>query len=212
MASIAEILSSCGKEGERIYSLPWGYVNVANIDEDSNQIKLDCGNGSVCWLDGNGRLTSEGECLIWPSCDQRDWEAWGKERAAEATPALEIGDYVNYANMQWFVDVIECTGRIELTSVVGNKSVILYQTSRDKITKASKFEPSALQPYDRVIARFSKEADEGYRNIWSASHYSHKEDGLYFLDWYCCSHVVPYNDLTKHLIGTTDDAPDFYRL
>lgn len=210
MATVAEILSSVGKTGERIYSVPWGYVHVAAINEDRNQIKLDCGNGNVCWLDGNGRLTSEGECLIWPSYDQRDWKAWGKERAA--APSLEIGDYVSYGGMQWFVDIIECTGRIELKSVVGCKGVILYQTSRDKITKASKFDPSALQPYDKVIARFSKVAEEGYRDRWFAAQYSHKEDGLYFLDWYCCSHVVPYNDLTKHLIGTTDDAPDFYRL
>lgn len=212
MASIAEILSSIGKKGERIYSLPWGYVNVANIDEDSDQIKLDCGNGNVCWLDGNGRLTSEGECLIWPSYDKRDWEAWGKERTEMATPTLETGDYVHYANMQWFVDVIECTGRIELSSVVGNKGVVLYMTSRDKITKASKFDPSALQPFDRVLVRCSKVDGNNYLNRWYAAYYSHCEDGRYFTDGVGYKYCVPYNDLTKHLIGTTDDAPDFYRL
>lgn len=204
MATVAEILSSVGKTGERIYSVPWGYVNVANIDEDSNQIKLDCGNGNVCWLDGNGRLTSEGECLIWPSYDQRDWEAWGKEQAAK--PTLDIGDYVNYGGTQWYVDVIECTGRIELTSVVGNKGIVFYKT--DNVTKAGKFDQSALQPYDRVIVRFS-DRDKWRPDFWG---YRRPDDGLH-----CCTggtimQMVPYNEKTKHLIGSADGAPDFYKL
>lgn len=206
MASVAEILLSCGKTGERIYSVPWGYVNVASVDEDNKQIKLDCGNGNVCWLDGNGRLTSDGECLIWPSYDQRDWEAWGKERMS--APSLEVGDYVSYGGMQWFVDVIECTGRIELKSVVGCKGVIIYRTTRDEITKADKFDQSALQPFDKVIARYVG-IDRWRPDFWG---YRRPKDGLH-----CCTggtvmQIVPYNDLTKHLIGTTDDAPDFYRL
>jgi hypothetical protein len=205
MASIAEILSSVGKPGERIYSVPWGYVNVASVDEDNKQIKLDCGNGNVCWLDGDGRLTSEGECVIWPSYDQRDWEAWGKERAA--APSLEIGDYVSYGGMQWFVDVIECTGRVELKSVVGCKGVIIYRTTRDEIAKADKFDPSALQPFDKVIARYVS-TDRWRPDFWG---YMSPDD------IFCCTagmvtQIVPYNDLTKHLIGTTDDAPEFYRL
>ena len=210
MASIAEILSSCAKNNERIYSAPWGYVNVACVDEENNQIKLDCGNGNVCWLDSNGRLTSEGECLIWPSYGQRDWEAWGKERAA--TLDLEMGDHVEYAGMQWFVDLVECTGRIELKSEVGVKGVILYNTSRDKINKADKFDPTQLRPFDKVLGRFTEAETEGFRNRWFAALYSHAIDDLHFIDWYTCHHVVPYNDLTKHLIGTTDEAPEFYRL
>lgn len=207
MASIAEILSSVGKTGERIYSVPWGYVHVAAINESRDQIKLDCGNGNVCWLDGDGRLTSDGECLIWPSYECRDWEAWGKERMS--APSLEVGDYVNYGGMQWFVDVIECTGRIELKSVVGCKGVIIYRTTRDEIAKADKFDPSALQEFDKVIV-----ANICSKTEWRAANYSHRcADGIYVASavrgWTDC---IPYNDLTKHLIGTTDDAPDFYRL
>lgn len=213
MASVAEILSSCGKRGDRIYSVPWGYVKLASVDmgsDDCYHIKLDCGNDNVCWLDGDGRLTSDGECLIWPSYTQRDWEAWGKEHTE--SPSLEVGDYVEYGGMQWFVEFVECTGRIELTSVVGNKGVVLYQTSRDKITKAEKFDHSQLQTYDRVLVRSSKVDGNNYLNRWYAAFFSHYEDGRYFTDGFGYKYCVPYNDTTKHLVGTTDDAPDFYKL
>lgn len=73
-----------------------------------------------------------------------------------------------------------------------------------------KFDPNTLQPFDRVIARNFND------QIWHADIFSHveiDEDDSYYNvikdDDYLM--VIPYNDDTKHLIGTTDKAPEYYR-
>ena len=74
--------------------------------------------------------------------------------------------------------------------------------------KKEKFDPKTLNHYDKVLARDSHNA------TWLCKWFSHIDlskfykyattDGLYR---YC----IPYNDDTKHLVGTTDEAPEFYR-
>ena len=73
--------------------------------------------------------------------------------------------------------------------------------------KKERFDPKTLKPFDRVLAMNS--------STWHCTTFSHLRNtksefvydcgGIYFR--YC----IPYNDDTKHLIGTTDEAPDFYR-
>lgn len=75
----------------------------------------------------------------------------------------------------------------------------------DKPNK-ERFDPKTLKPFDRVLARC--------------------EDGIWFSDLFCyigldiifkigrdvgASTVIPYNDETKHLLGTAEEAPDYYR-
>lgn len=71
-----------------------------------------------------------------------------------------------------------------------------------------KFDVSSLQPFDRVLVRDSEDCE------WRANFFSHidkEEDNFPFVcsigDWDQC---IPYNDNTKHLIGTSDSAPEFY--
>ena len=73
--------------------------------------------------------------------------------------------------------------------------------------KKDKFDPKTLQPFDKVLVR------DDYNEMWSCSIFSHiqKEaypystvSGIYL---YC----IPYNDDTKHLVGTTEEAPEYYR-
>ena len=71
-----------------------------------------------------------------------------------------------------------------------------------------KFDPKTLKPFDRVIVRNNN--DE-----WKCAIFSHIKgyDSDYRYD--CCymiyKYCIPYNDETKHLIGTTDEAPEYYR-
>ena len=71
-----------------------------------------------------------------------------------------------------------------------------------------KFDPKTLQPFDRVIAR-SYCDDE-----WDCDIFSHINQEYSFpyvcigQAWKCC---IPYNDDTKHLVGTTEEAPEYYR-
>ena len=69
-----------------------------------------------------------------------------------------------------------------------------------------KFDPHTLIPFDKVIARKDSEDD------WHIDFFScFKLKELPFcLSGLKCD-VIPYNDDTKHLVGTMDDVPDFYR-
>lgn len=103
----------------------------------------------------NGRYFSNGECVLFPSKDQRDW---------------------NKFTAPWY--------------------------------KKDKFDPSTLKPFDKVLVQISRD------DIWSVDFFSYYNDeykkcictGLvhYF---YC----IPYNDETKDLVGTCDEAPDYYK-
>lgn len=69
-----------------------------------------------------------------------------------------------------------------------------------------KFDVLSLQPFDKVLVRFSDD------NRWVASLFSFYIKGAkpfvaMGVTWTQC---VPYNDETKHLLGTKDPAPEFY--
>ena len=76
--------------------------------------------------------------------------------------------------------------------------------------KKEKFDPKTLQPYDKVLVRDSRS------DKWRCQLFSHilKDD-----DYFCAciyssyryGNCIPYNDDTKHLIGTTDEVNEFYR-
>lgn len=81
--------------------------------------------------------------------------------------------------------------------------------------KKPKFDPKTLQPFDKVLVR-NCDADK-----WKCAHFSYMEpsfigtiyvtsmlfrDRIHYND-----NCIPYNDDTKHLVGTTDEAPEFYR-
>ena len=74
-----------------------------------------------------------------------------------------------------------------------------------------RFDPKTLKVFDRVLVRFDCGA-------WSATLFSHLIDSKFAnkkYDIICCGSVfgycIPYNDETKHLVGTTDEAPEFYK-
>ena len=78
--------------------------------------------------------------------------------------------------------------------------------------KKERFDPKTLKPFDRVLSKY----DGG---CWSANLFSHLEEENN--KYHCtCSFVcngslvkfcIPYNDDTKHLVGTKKEAPVFYR-
>ena len=69
--------------------------------------------------------------------------------------------------------------------------------------KQLKFDPKTLQVFDKVLAFF-----EG---IWNCDLYSHYSDSQNICVGVRVRRVIPYNDETKHLLGTSDEAPEFYR-
>lgn len=74
--------------------------------------------------------------------------------------------------------------------------------------KNEKFDPKTLNPFDMVLVRNYKTTK------WRCDHFSHF-DGCNYNPCIasCCSYTfcIPYNDDTKHLLGTTEEAPEYYR-
>ena len=71
----------------------------------------------------------------------------------------------------------------------------------------SKFDPKTLKPFAKVLARL-----EDY-GIWYCEWFSFIEKDTNLIK--CCGayykYCIPYNEDTEHLVGTTDNAPEFYR-
>ena len=72
--------------------------------------------------------------------------------------------------------------------------------------KKERFDPKTLKPFDKIIARV-----EG--GIWFCELLSFIEEGRNlikgFVSYY--NYCIPYNEDTKHLVGTKDEAPEYYR-
>ena len=71
-----------------------------------------------------------------------------------------------------------------------------------------RFDPKTLKPFDKVLV-----SDE-HHTRWRCSFFSHIVDQLhykYFTSDSCYKFCIPYNDDTKHLVGATDEAPEYYR-
>ena len=158
---LTKILKDC-PEGTEFYHAAYGRVYFICIDLNrtypirlsfSQEISDDVGVTSKGLINNN----HNGECLLFPSKDQRDWSKF---------------------TAPWY--------------------------------KKEKFDPKTLQPFDKVLVRDSRS------DKWRCQLFSHilKDD-----DYFCAciyssyryGDCIPYNDDTKHLVGTTDEAPEYYR-
>ena len=100
---------------------------------------------------------------------------------------------------------------------IKSREVMLYPSKelRDwsKFTapwyKKGKFDPKTLQPFDRVLVKLSNE------DVWTADFFSHYDPLEEYMKYVCVTNMavfcIPYNDETKHLVGTTEEAPEYYR-
>ena len=154
---LTQILKDCPR-GTRLYTPLAGKVYLVDIkDKNEYQITVEDKDFKELTFDYKGRCFTEfkdGECLLFPAIDQRDW-------------------------------------------------------SKFKVEKP-KFDPKTLQPFTKVLARNFND------QIWHADMFSHvetDEDGSYYIviknDNYLM--VIPYNDDTKHLVGTSLEAPEYYK-
>ena len=153
---LTKILKDCPK-GKKLYSPLYGEVSFKEIHSDYEYpIVLTRDIDSVTFTkEGFYRVGTDGECLLFPSREQRDWSKF---------------------TAPWY--------------------------------KKDKFDPKTLKPFDRVLTRHSED------ERWDINFYSYKK-----LNWkytYICidgayKRCIPYNDDTKYLIGTTEEAPEYYR-
>ena len=162
---LTKILEGC-PEGTEFYHVGYGRVWLAHIYPDVENVAypiiLSLNEKSprlhsICvTARGTISYSYDGECLLLPSKDQRDWSK-----------------FVRF----W-----------------------------DK-PKRERFDPETLQPFDKVLVR----DDDCY---WTADLFSHIDYSIN--GGMCCScfrwrQCIPYNEETKHLVGTKDDCPEFYK-
>ena len=152
--NLVEILKDCPK-GTKLYSTVFGEVELSEVSDNNVCIERL---GRIFQLTSDGRMyfCSEGECILFPSKEQRDWSNFKP--------------------------------------------------------KQPKFDPKTLNAFDRVLARI----DGGDAYCWFADFVStpviEKYDILpCIMSNKVAKMIIPYNDETKHLVGTTEEAPEFYR-
>ena len=158
--NLVEILKDCPK-GTKLYTPISGevYLNRVYCNNDDYPIGVSCdisGNGIELSFSKDGRYYTEcedGECILFPSREQRDWSKFKP--------------------------------------------------------KEKKFDPKTLKPFDKVLVRDTNSKP------WRCSLFSHIETDLHLFPYATCggyySFCIPFNDDTKHLVGTTEEAPEFYR-
>ena len=80
--------------------------------------------------------------------------------------------------------------------------------SKFKIKKP-KFDPKTLKPFDKVLVR------DINSEKWKIQLFSHIIKNCFPSEYHCIgscyNFCIPYNDDTKHLVETNEEAPEFYR-
>ena len=157
--NLVEILKDCPK-GILFYSPVYEYVELVSVSlvkDEKYPIKIKNRYGTTDGITKDGRIWEDfhGECMLFPSKEQRDWSKF---------------------------------------KVKSNKP---------------KFDPKTLKPYDKVLVR---DGDLGnWKNVFF-SYIIERETCYPYLCLYDhYKYCIPYNDDTKHLVGTAEEAPEFYR-
>ena len=154
--NLTEILKDC-PTGTKLYSSVHGEVEFERIETTFRRryVVIELKDFLLERINFDGKLYNsyDGECILFPSKDQRDWSKF---------------------TAPWY-----------------NKE---------------KFDPRTLKPFDKIIARV-----EG--GIWFCELLSFIGEGRNIVKGLASyyNYCVPYNDETKHLVGTTEEAPEYYR-
>ena len=146
------ILKDCPKDA-KLYCMFLGDVLFSKIED--NKIFVHT-NYAVYSFYSDGTFNPEGECVIFPSREQRDWSKF--------------------------------------------KAPI------------KKFNPKDFKPFDKVLLR------EGYGFKWHPTFLekilkepSGEYSAVELINGYKWDMCIPYNDETNHLVGTTNDCPEYYK-
>ena len=125
---------------------------------------------------------------------------------------LAFKEEVPYYSRKWTCDLLPATKEQRDTFMKAmNDTGYEWDTEKKELKKLvePKFDPKTLKPFDKVLVRDYSD------DVWNCSILSHtQQKGRYN---YACinganwEYCIPYNDDTKHLVGTTEEAPDYYR-
>lgn len=227
MINIAEILNEKPK-GTKLWTPIFGTVSLSKIYEFHGEIIIDIGSSSCgTWSftkDGKfeSRNQAQAEMTLFPSKALKDWSkfAWKEGDILENTSDIILPRYLTFKG---YVDDeyttfeatkgITTSGKLTTYSIQGTLSYTKIEdeervhTVKEKIDKllreieAANSPDHTFQPFDKVLVRDYKD------EVWRPSFYGRKYDNRSFsyvtalgIFKYC----IPYNENTKHLLGTTE--------
>ena len=72
-------------------------------------------------------------------------------------------------------------------------------------SKKEKFDISTFQPFDKVLVR------NRICDCWNAFPFSHMIKRIAICCDFSWEQCIPYNEETKHLVGTNNDCPEYYK-
>ena len=139
------------------------------------------------------------------------WNAETKTLEKLVEPKFKVGDKIvnsfrKYRGGSGYQGTISEITDDKYIFIEGSYIYINNQGSWELVQ--DKFDPKTLQPFDKVLGRNQKSQKwecQLFSNIRKNSNYPYVCLGYYFK--YC----IPYNNDTKHLVSTTEEAPEFYR-
>jgi hypothetical protein len=92
----------------------------------------------------------------------------------------------------------------------GEYPYVINKHDLNKYLKVSKWDPKWFKPFDKVLIRYVSEPQ------WIVGLFSHLNSSnpsyRYSTISGDCNYCIPYNEETEHLIGTTLEEPEFYKI
>ena len=161
---LTKILEGCPK-GTEFYSSTYGkviFIGVRNTKHYPIELRYysdEYESPLITYVtkDGKEWFDCNGECILFPSKDQRDWSK--------------------------------------------------FERFWDK-PKVEKFDVNTLQPFDKVLVR-NYSTDEWKPNFFGYINNENPKTNFCFR--FCWKYCIPYNEETKHLVGTTNDCSNYYK-
>jgi hypothetical protein len=228
--NIAEILKDKPKR-TKLYADAFGELRIEDIcTEDELGITLSSKDDDELLFYNDGKYNRYGEPIIFPSKKMRDWSkfVWkkgdvlvGKNKVHIIFEKFENDDYMSFKGKHYFwkEGYEECYSKEEtimLTSVFEKASDDAAQTYINTIEERldGKLNLDTLEieketeskynfkPFDKVLVRDSEEKQwhiDFFEQITTA------RDFPYLCLASSYKHCIPYNEETKHLLGTTDE-------
>ena len=204
--NLEEILKDCPK-GTKLYSTILGEVKLYKVkDNNTYPIGIEDKEGAQSWLTSNGKFMEmfDGECTLFPSKEQRDWSKFNVKK-----PKFKVGDRIRHKETNKD-DVYEISKVYDDSYGIAGFTWMIYMKYQDQYELVpNKFDPKTLKPFDKVLVR------DDYKERWLCGFFPHIEDGIrdykYATIDSAFKYCIPYNDDTKHLLCTKEEAPEYYR-
>ena len=237
---LTKILKDCPM-GWKFYSSVYGDVEFVEIyrepvlciprpqeDEWLGQEIYNSKHPILFWANGFEHRVSSGgemikgcgECTFFPSREQRDWSKfsapWYKKYKL-VIPKFKVGDMIRH-KVTNKGDVYEISKVYDDSyGIAGYISLIKMEYQDLYELVPNKFDPKTLKPFDKVLVKCTSIYNSNL--VWRVGLFSYfyVEDNsirVYTLgsdDNSPNSYVIPYNDDTKHLVNTAEEAPEYYR-